>query len=295
LNAAGASAIAWEDNGFVNSGHALVFGSRSADRRVTWIDNLNLNSAGGITSNYNLREIRVTDNPLSSTDSARMSGIITGTIRDDLVKTGAGTLELTGANTYRGTTFVHEGTLIVNSPGTLASGLLTEVHAGATLAGNGTVGAVKVAIGGRIAPGSAVTDTGTLSTGALWLEAAPAHLSLQLGGNGPGAYDQVAVTGTVTLNGATLAGSLLNGFAPTDNDLFFIIINDGTDPVDGKFVDGDFVVFGNTIFEISYTGDSATNSLTGGNDVVLHMVPEPSAAMLGIGGMALLVIRRRRT
>jgi autotransporter-associated beta strand protein len=237
----------------------------------------------------------VTDNPASTSDSAEVSGAIIGSVQSDLIKTGAGTLELTGANTYRGATIVHQGTLVVKSPGTLAAGLLTEVRAGATLGGNGTVGPVKVAPGGRLAPGSSITDTGILSTGPLTFEAAPAHLSLQLGGTTAGTtYDQVAVTGAVTLNGANFVGSLINGFVPTGDDLFFIIINDGVDPVTGTFWDGNFVFFDNVIFEISYAGDSATNNLSGGNDVVLHAVPEPSVVGLATGGLALLVCRRRR-
>jgi autotransporter-associated beta strand protein len=130
----------WEDKGFVNSGFAVVFGSPRADSRVTWVDNLSLSSAPGNTINYNAREIRTVDNPASVTDLAQLSGVISGTIHDDLLKTGTGTLELTGANTYQGATIVHEGTLLVNgSPATSASprSFLHDVHGAATLGGRG--------------------------------------------------------------------------------------------------------------------------------------------------------------
>jgi len=60
LNEAGPSGLLWESNGFVQAGHALIFGSRTADHRVTWRDNLSLSEA---SQTYNAREIRVNDNP----------------------------------------------------------------------------------------------------------------------------------------------------------------------------------------------------------------------------------------
>ena len=66
-----------------------------------------------------------------------------------VVKAGAGTLQLSAANTYVGTTTVSNGTLLVN--GALGTGAV-EVNAGATLGGTGTIG-------------GAVTMDGTLSSG----------------------------------------------------------------------------------------------------------------------------------
>ena len=117
--------IFWEDTSFVNSGYALVFGSTRSDSRIELTDNLSLTQAppavsGGTNDfNYNLREIRVIDNPSSTTDFTRFSGIITGSVRDDLLKTGNGILELTGANTFTGGVVVAEGSLLTNN----ASGL----------------------------------------------------------------------------------------------------------------------------------------------------------------------------
>ena len=52
LGPTGPTLLSWEDQGFINSGHALIFGSRSADRRITWTDQLNL-GPNGIVRNYN--------------------------------------------------------------------------------------------------------------------------------------------------------------------------------------------------------------------------------------------------
>ena len=108
----------------------------------------------------------------------------------------------------------------------------------------------------------------------------------------------VNVTGGVTLAGAQLNGSLINGFTAGATDLFFIIINDGADPVQGAFAQGTLVTIGTQLFSISYTGNftgtPATSTFTGGNDVVLRAVPEPGTAALLLLGALGLGGRRRR-
>jgi autotransporter-associated beta strand protein len=74
-----------------------------------------------------------------------------------MTKIGAGTLALTGTNTYSGATTVNAGTLFVN--GSIANSAVT-VNSGATLAGIGTVGATTINSGGIFAPG---TSPGTMT------------------------------------------------------------------------------------------------------------------------------------
>src|SRR4030095_6809201 len=100
----------WEDNGFVNSGYALLFGSTRANAKLTWVDNISLTSVQP-TVNYNAREFRAIDNPGSTADVAVLSGIISGTVPNDFLKTGNGELILTGSNSYQGATQVTDGTL----------------------------------------------------------------------------------------------------------------------------------------------------------------------------------------
>ena len=55
-------------------------------------------------------------------------------------------------------------------------------------------------------------------------------------GNNLDNYDQLQVTGTVTL-GNTLTVSIGNAFTPIADQQFKIIDNDGSDPVSGTFKD----------------------------------------------------------
>ncbi|MEP7204683.1 MAG: hypothetical protein ABI716_00630 [Candidatus Saccharibacteria bacterium] len=139
---------------------------------------------------------------------------------------------------------------------------------GGTLKGTGTVGAVNVA-GGTIAPGN---SPGVLNSGTIVLDSA-STLDEEIGGIAGGSYDQLNVTGTVDLGGATLNTSLYGGFVPSLNDSFTIINNDGADAVTGTFnglPEGAEFNVGAVKFKISYVGGD-------GNDVTLKAtyVPGP--------------------
>jgi autotransporter-associated beta strand protein len=180
---------------------------------------------------------------------------------------GAGTLVLAGSSTYTGATTVNGGTLLVD--GSLTVSPVT-VGTGATLGGTGTVtGAVTVNSGGTLAAGH---SPGILNTGNLSLSSG-STLAVEIGGATPGTgagfYDQVNVTGTVNLGGATLNLAAFGGYVPTADDQYIIVNNDGADPVVGTFnglaegalVSNDFLGSGRTA-RIRYTGGT-------GNDVVI--------------------------
>ncbi|PWU20524.1 MAG: hypothetical protein C5B50_03780, partial [Verrucomicrobia bacterium] len=79
---------------------------------------------------------------------------ISGTIADynatSLAKNGSGTLVLSAANSYLGSTLVNAGTLTVNGNNGPSS---TYVASGATLAGSGTLNGVTLNPGATVAPG----------------------------------------------------------------------------------------------------------------------------------------------
>ncbi len=183
-----------------------------------------------------------------------------------LTKSGDGTLLLSGSNAYTGTTTVDAGTLVVE--GSITSGVT--VNSGATLGGSGSVGAVTVNSGGVVAPGS---SPGILNTGDFSLKAG-ATLTSQIGGTTVGTqYDQINVTGSVTLAG-TLDLVLINNFNPASGNEFIIINNDGTtDAVSGTFaglLQGAIVNAAGQSFLIYYDGGD-------GNDVVLAKDTPPTA------------------
>lgn len=214
------------------------------------------------------------------------SGVITGAI--SLVKNGSGTQTLGDTNTYTGTTTVNNGTLVINGS---VSTSVTTVNNGGTLGGAGTVGTLTVKSGGFLAPGN---SPGILNVGSTTLEAG-STLGIELDGTSVGTgYDQVNVTGTLTLAGLL---SVTMGFTPANDALFFILTNDSTEAISGTFsnaaVNEEVYTLGGQAFRISYFGNSGTNSFTGGNDVVLMAVPEPNFAAL-LGGVGLLALLRRR-
>jgi outer membrane autotransporter protein len=95
----------------------------------------------------------------SNNRSTEVSGVVSG-VGGSLVKTGNGTLTLSGANTYTGATIVDAGTLAVN--GSIASSSLVFVNPGATLGGTGTVAATFLDNGATLSPGTP-TSIGTLT------------------------------------------------------------------------------------------------------------------------------------
>jgi autotransporter-associated beta strand protein len=111
--------------------------------------------------------------------SINQRATIASVIGDDLfstgsiVKTGRGTLTLSGTSSYSGTTQVESGVLQVD--GSIASSNQTEVLSGAVLQGTGTVGILQVNSGGTFAPGStpasSMTIAGSLAfqSGAIYL------------------------------------------------------------------------------------------------------------------------------
>ena len=221
-----------------------------------------------------------------------------------LTKQGAGKLTLggTGTATIAGNVSILGGNLAINN--TLADTSNVDVISG-TLSGSGTVAGnvVVTAATGIVAPGN---SAGILSVGGNVTFGAASAFNVELAhGAGPvpvagTTYDQLNV-GTGVLDGAVdITGATLNITTGADflvNDLLFIIVNDGVDAVAGTFANipaaGTPFFVDNFMFEISYDGDSAAGTLHGGNDVVL-LVPEPGSAALLLGGLGMLMGRRRR-
>jgi autotransporter-associated beta strand protein len=250
--------------------------------------------AGGAKIDDNGQAITITQSLVHDAALATADG--------GLAKSGLGTITLAGANTYNGTTVVNAGKLLINGTNSGTGGV--SVAANATLGGSGSIaGAVTVSNGGKLSPGN---SPGILNTGSVLLSPG-ADFLVDLGGatagNGPSNYDQLNVTGTVSLNGADLLVSL--GYAPTVGDLLFLLRNDGTDVITGRFAGLDEGATFNLLsslnqqqytFRISYFGNAEVSALTGGNDVVLTaVVPEPASLTLLTFGASVILWRRLRS
>ncbi len=229
---------------------------------------------------------------VSGAADASFAGTVQG--GGGITKGGASVWTLSGASNYLGATTITGGTLLVN--GSIA-GSTTTVGSTATLGGSGTVADVTVSSGGNVAPGS--NGLGLLGMEDFSLQSG-GKLTLEIGGNARGTgYDAVNVTGGVTLAG-DLQGSLINAFTPGATDVFFVLVNDGTDAISGTFnglpQDGT-VVFSGQTFTVTYTANFEAPggpAFSGGNDVAL-LVPEPtSAASLLTGVMSILGLKRFR-
>ena len=161
-----------------------------------------------------------------------LSGVISGV--GSLTEIGAGTLTLSGTNTYTGGTTIAGGTLLID--GSTASSAVT-VGNGGTLSGTGSAGAVTVESGGTFAPG----DPSTFTVAGLTLNSG-ATLDEEIGGAAPGTggaggYDQTVVEsgGAISLGGAALDVSLVDGFAPSVGAAFTIINNETGNGISGTF------------------------------------------------------------
>jgi hypothetical protein len=157
------------------------------------------------------------------------------------------------------------GTVIVN-PGSYSGDV--NVNRVMDVRGVFTIsGALNVtAAGASVSPGF---SPGIINTGNLALTAG-STVNIEINGPVLGTqYDQLNVTGTVSLGNASLNVMLDSLYTPSAGQSFTIINNDGSDAVTGTFgglAEGDVFYAGSTSFQISYAGG------TNNNDVVLTAV-----------------------
>ena len=200
-------------------------------------------------------------------------GLISGS--GPMSKQGIGAVLIASASSYIGAVTINNGIFIIdaNMPNTPVTIITPPVTGGVLslggLGGTGTVGQVIISQG-AISAGTLTSPTGILNTQDLIFGVDGAY-ACKIGGTTPGAngHDQLNAGGNVNLNNARLVPIPWNNFRPAINDTFVILKNDGTDAINGTFLNApEGATFGgalNTAFRISYHGGD-------GNDVSITRV-----------------------
>ena len=140
----------------------VVYGDSDTATAGSWILNNNSTPANNLILAGTTPTITV--NALGTAKTATISAIIQGP--EGMTKQGTGTLILSGANTYTGTTIVNAGTLRLGAAGVLADTSNLTINSGATLNMGGfaeTIGTLTLNRG--TITGFGGSDTVTLGTG----------------------------------------------------------------------------------------------------------------------------------
>jgi len=204
-----------------------------------------------------------------------------GTIEDDtnrigsLVKTGTGSLTLSGANTYDGGTTVSSGALLVRNKSGSATGLGPVLVNSGTFGGGGTIaGAATIGIfggsGAFLAPAANTGKQANLHIGgALTFESGGTYTWTINSKRQEVHFDQVVASGVLIESGAkftvvpTVRGSLSQGTVLT------VIDDTASTPIGGRFAnlaDGITLAIGTNHLKVSYEGGD-------GNDLTFTVIP----------------------
>lgn len=224
-----------------------------------------------------------------------------------LSKQGAGTLALTGSNTYTGSTILNDGNLQVGQSGSgkTGTGNVTVNGSGAVLSGTGTVdGSSTSVILGIVRPGdSGGASTGTLNTKTLIFTPVSSTTVAELQIISQVAFDVLNITGDITLNSSSNILVSGSGYTATVGDSFTLIDWNGA-LNQNSFSTGTNLRTGNNaagnegnldLPDISGIGFWDISNFSGSGALTITVVvPEPARGMLLLLGGILLVVRRRK-
>ncbi|CAN7458784.1 autotransporter outer membrane beta-barrel domain-containing protein [Variovorax sp. LjRoot290] len=193
--------------------NSLTFGSSGGQAYTVSGAGLNLAAAAAVTTNT----------------SATIASVVSGA-GSSFTKRGAGTLSLTGTNTYTGATAVEAGTLSVGNGGTagsIAGGSAVSVASGATmtwnnnnftggrtiansisgagnvlLQGQNDIGALQTSVYTMSGNNAGFTGTWQLNRAIMWNNTSPSQL-------GASSTVEIQDRGTLALNGGTYANNIV--------------------------------------------------------------------------------------
>jgi fibronectin-binding autotransporter adhesin len=268
-----------------------------------------------IVGNSATPSLLTVNNAVANIFGGVIGGAATNNNNIGLVKTGAGTLALSGVSTYTAGTTITGGTLQTSGTSPTGTGAVT-VGDGANansgvLAGTGSIAnganALTIALGGTVTAGTGVTTAdsiGNLSTGAQAWNAGGTYVSkfaadnssndrlimtgVSVAGSGPFVVD-VSGTSVTALAGGTYVLAVETGTPYTTNaDPFTLAalqlqVNGSTSVPAG--------------FALAEQDDTlAGGTGLGGVDLVLTATPEPTSLLLaGLAAAPLALGRRRRS
>ncbi|MBU3666300.1 MAG: hypothetical protein FGM15_10570 [Chthoniobacterales bacterium] len=239
-------------------------------------------------------------------NSTAYSGVLSGA--GSLIKSAAGTLTLTGTNTYNGATTVSGGQLTVNGA---ANNTTVTVQSGARLGGGGSIGGLILGSGSTLAPGNSVgllTATNAILDGGAAFEL---EVFDWLGAGGTG-WDLLAVNGNLTLSNTTNNKFTINLVSLQNTNTPGLSTNwNAANSFTNRFISYTGSLLGTTFspdlftvntggFQNTFGGTFSVTNVTGGLALLYTPsapVPEPgtwAAAALLAGGVAFARWRKRR-
>lgn len=216
---------------------------------------------------------------VDGTGDITLSGTISGS-GTGLVKEDAGTLRLTGANTFTGGTSVNVGTLLVNNTTGSATGTgAVDVSAVGAFGGTGSVSGAVTLNNASIRPGDG--GIGTLSTGTVTWNGGVNSWLFDLSPT-PGTSDLLSITGDFTKGTGSLFSFDFQGGGAVG--VYTLATWTGST----SFTGTDF-----SYANLAGTNTAAFNIV--GSQLQLSVIPEPSTwALLTASLFAVMILRPRR-
>jgi fibronectin-binding autotransporter adhesin len=273
------AAVTWGAGNFLTLGDS-VDGDYSF-KLSSNLSNAMIEVQNSINLNGKTRVVDVADGIPADID-ARLSGALTGGLSAGLIKAGAGTLSLTGTNTYQGATRIDQGKLIVGGGGINATTSVHVRNSSIEIAASGMINDNARII---LENGAIITQGGISETMGTLAIIGDNQLNLNDVGNAIRFADSSAQVWNSTLAILDWAGLSTGG---GDDQVYF---GSNASGLTGSQLSK--ITFVNpTVDGQFYSGNFGASILATGE--IVAVIPEPSLAALAFVGAGAVILRRRR-